>query len=132
MMATSEGPEFAPIGRSNTAGSALARVFTAGSKASKKRTDETRYSDQEKEDASDPISSDWSLMSELQAMQQGGEKEKGQKLGVTWTNLTVKGIGADSAFNENVGSQFNMPQLIKESRQPPPLKYVHTFISTPI
>ncbi|KAI9047875.1 hypothetical protein LZ554_007677 [Drepanopeziza brunnea f. sp. 'monogermtubi'] len=128
-MATSDGPEFAPIGGSNTTGSAMARIFTGGSRASKKRAGEDRYPEQEKPDASDPISSDWSLMSDLQAMQQGGEKDgqsgqKSQKLGVTWTNLTVKGVGADAAFNENVGSQFNLPKLIKESRQPAPLKTI--------
>lgn len=37
--------------------------------------------------------------------EEGGEKAR--KLGVTWQNLTVKGISSDAAFNENVLSQFN-------------------------
>jgi hypothetical protein len=39
------------------------------------------------------------------------------KLGVTWSNLTVKGKGASSVFHENVLSQFNAPQQLKEFRQ---------------
>ena len=51
---------------------------------------------------------DWALMPELHGRQQQAEKDqfKGRKLGVTWKNLTVKGVGADAAINENVGSQF--------------------------
>ncbi|KAK1237420.1 hypothetical protein MKX08_003045 [Trichoderma sp. CBMAI-0020] len=45
---------------------------------------------------------------ELESMrnrdEQGGEKFR--KLGVTWQNLTVKGISSDATFNENVLSQF--------------------------
>jgi ABC-type multidrug transport system ATPase subunit len=32
--------------------------------------------------------------------------QKARKLGVTWQNLTVKGISSDATFNENVISQF--------------------------
>jgi ABC-type multidrug transport system ATPase subunit len=45
-------------------------------------------------------------------------------LGVTWTNLSVKGVGADAALNENVISQFNIPQKIKEGRRKSPLKTI--------
>lgn len=51
----------------------------------------------------------WHMASEVQAMRdrdaEGGEKPR--KLGVTWQNLTVKGISSDATFNENVLSQFN-------------------------
>ncbi|KAF2760458.1 hypothetical protein EJ05DRAFT_450171 [Pseudovirgaria hyperparasitica] len=47
-----------------------------------------------------------------------------QQLGVTWTNLTVKGVSADSTINENVFSQFNSVQQFKESRKPSPLKTI--------
>lgn len=51
----------------------------------------------------------WHMASEVQAMKdrdaEGGEKPR--KLGVTWQNLTVKGISSDATFNENVLSQFN-------------------------
>lgn len=46
----------------------------------------------------------WHMASEVQAMKdrdaEGGEKPR--KLGVTWQNLTVKGISSDATFNENV------------------------------
>lgn len=51
----------------------------------------------------------WHMASEVQAIkdrdEQGGEKPR--KLGVTWQNLTVKGISSDATFNEHVLSQFN-------------------------
>ncbi|KAH7089188.1 multidrug resistance protein CDR2 [Paraphoma chrysanthemicola] len=52
---------------------------------------------------------EWPISNEVQALKQremahGG---KPRKLGVTWQNLTVKGVSSDAAFNENVLSQFN-------------------------
>lgn len=69
---------------------------------------------------------DWNLMPEVKEYQQRDEKDhlRGRRLGVTWKNLNVKGIGADAAFNENVLSQFNLPQQIKESRGGAPLKTI--------
>jgi ABC-type multidrug transport system ATPase subunit/ABC-type multidrug transport system permease subunit len=50
----------------------------------------------------------WHMAAEVQMMrdrdEQGGEKTR--KLGVSWTNLTVKGLSADANFNENVISQL--------------------------
>lgn len=68
----------------------------------------------------------WNLMPEVKRYQAQGEKDhlKGRKLGVTWKNLTVRGVGADAAFNENVLSQFNIPQHIKESRHGAPLRTI--------
>lgn len=37
----------------------------------------------------------------------GTDSGKSKKLGVTWQNLTVKGISSDALYNENVLSQFN-------------------------
>ncbi|KAK5720448.1 hypothetical protein LTR17_015005 [Elasticomyces elasticus] len=75
-----------------------------------------------------PISKadDWKLMSEIKGVKELEEKDrvKPRKLGVTWTDLTVKGVGADAAINENVFSQFNIPKLIKEGRQPTPHKTI--------
>ncbi|KAI4093844.1 MAG: hypothetical protein LQ344_002582 [Seirophora lacunosa] len=75
-----------------------------------------------------PISKaeDWALMPDVKNYAERGEKDqlKSRKLGVTWKNLTVKGIGSDAAFNENVSSQFNIPRNIKEGRQPPPLNTI--------
>ncbi|MCJ1469671.1 hypothetical protein MMC07_008307 [Pseudocyphellaria aurata] len=68
----------------------------------------------------------WNLMPELKANQEQNVRDqlKGRKLGVTWKNLTVKGVGADAAINENVLSQFHIPQMMKESRNKPPLKTI--------
>lgn len=69
---------------------------------------------------------DWKLMPEVRQLQVQNEKDqaKGRRLGVTWKNLTVKGVGADAAFNENAISQFNIATQIKEKRQPAPLKTI--------
>lgn len=68
----------------------------------------------------------WHLMSEVKANQERSERDqlKARKLGITWKNLTVKGVGAEAAFNENVLSQFNVPQMIKSSRGAQPLKLI--------
>lgn len=75
-----------------------------------------------------PISKaeDWALMPDIKNYAQRGEKDhlKSKKLGITWKNLTVKGVGSDAAFNENVVSQFNLPQNIKEGRQGLPLNTI--------
>ncbi|KAJ5192616.1 hypothetical protein N7449_008758 [Penicillium cf. viridicatum] len=51
----------------------------------------------------------WHMAKELQAMKDRDELsgEKARKLGVTWQNLTVKGVSSDATFNENVLSQFS-------------------------
>lgn len=124
-MATPEPDGFAPIVREHTnKESKLTRVFS-GSSLSRRRS--TRIHDESDEDERDePISNDWSMMPELKAFHLQSEKDsvKGRKLGVTWTNLTVKGIGADAAINENVGSQFNIPRAIQEGRHAAPLKTI--------
>lgn len=75
-----------------------------------------------------PISKaeDWSLMPNIKQYEHQNNKShfKGRKLGVTWKNLTVKGVGADAAFQENVFSQFNIPQKIGEARRGPPTKTI--------
>ncbi|KAK3620043.1 hypothetical protein LTR22_025755 [Elasticomyces elasticus] len=75
-----------------------------------------------------PISKaeDWKLMPQIRGFKAQDEKDqlKGRRLGVTWADLTVKGVGADAAINENALSQFNIPQKIKEGRQKTPLKTI--------
>jgi hypothetical protein len=62
------------------------------------------------EEESPTTQTTWHMADELQTLkerdQQNGEKSR--KLGVTWQNLTVKGVSSDSTFNENVLSQFNL------------------------
>ena len=69
---------------------------------------------------------DWQHMAQVKEFRDQDEKDhvKGRRLGVTWQDLTVKGVGADAAINENVLSQFNIPKLIKEGRKPAPLKTI--------
>ncbi|KAF1354842.1 ABC transporter [Delphinella strobiligena] len=66
---------------------------------------------------------DWELMPEVKSFA-NADKAAGRRLGVTWRDLSVKGVGSDSAFNENALSQFNIPLHIKESRKPAPLKTI--------
>lgn len=48
----------------------------------------------------------------------------GRRLGVTWENLTVKGVQADAVVHENVLSQFDIPRAIKAARAPVPTKTI--------
>jgi ABC-type multidrug transport system ATPase subunit len=52
------------------------------------------------------------------------DQAEGRKLGVTWKDLVVKVMPSDTRLQENVLSQFNIPQQIKESRQKPQLKTI--------
>ncbi|EUC45169.1 hypothetical protein COCMIDRAFT_96219 [Bipolaris oryzae ATCC 44560] len=45
-----------------------------------------------------------------------------RKLGVTWKNLSVSVVPADERFKENILSQFNLLQLLKDFRAKPALK----------
>ncbi|TVY47802.1 Protein SNQ2 [Lachnellula occidentalis] len=75
-----------------------------------------------------PISKadNWKLMPEVKMHHQQGQADnfKERKLGVTWKNLTVKGVGSGDSFNENVFSQANVSQLIKEARHKVPLNTI--------
>jgi len=49
------------------------------------------------------------IVREVEVLRERDEANGGKprKLGVTWSNLTVKGTSNDAVFNENVLSQFN-------------------------
>ncbi|KAH7333166.1 putative Brefeldin A resistance protein [Rhexocercosporidium sp. MPI-PUGE-AT-0058] len=68
------------------------------------------------EDSSDDDSSNWERMPEVKALRgedgNGNGAKKARRLGLTWSDLTIKGIGADACFNENVMSQF-LPEKLK-------------------
>ncbi|KAL2836312.1 ABC-2 type transporter-domain-containing protein [Aspergillus pseudoustus] len=68
---------------------------------------------------------DWEEMPEVQALQQafGESTPLHRKLGLTWTNLTVLGRGADSSFHENVVSQF-LPARLKGGNSTPTQKTI--------
>lgn len=52
---------------------------------------------------------DWPITEQVQKLLKlnGNNGVKPKSLGVTWSDLTVKGLSNDAAFNENVLSQFN-------------------------
>ncbi|RDL34441.1 putative ATP-binding cassette multidrug transport protein [Venustampulla echinocandica] len=125
-MATNEPEGFEPITHQRT-GSKLTRIFTDSSIFSSRRVSRS-YDESTDEEDREPISlaADWKLMPEIRDFQQQGEKDevKKRRLGVTWSDLTVKGVGADAAISENVGSQFNIPRAIQEGRRGAPLKTI--------
>jgi hypothetical protein len=92
----------------------------------------SRHDDQiepfEADDSSDSDSvktkvEDWRLADDVKDFQLNDPTE-GRRLGVTWSGLTVKVVPSDAQLQENVISQFNIPQQIKESRQKPELKTI--------
>jgi ABC-type glutathione transport system ATPase component len=124
-MESPEGKTFARINsNSHGGGTNIFRTFTQSSAFSGRRQSRTR-DDSDEDD--EPINADiWKLSPEVRAHQEQDEKDRvpGRKLGVTWTNLTVKGVGADAAINENVTSQFNIPKIVGESRRGAPLRTI--------
>ncbi|OAA59703.1 ABC multidrug transporter [Niveomyces insectorum RCEF 264] len=48
----------------------------------------------------------------------------GRRLGLMWKNLTVKAVANEAAIHENFTSQFNIPRVIREARQKPPMKTI--------
>ncbi|KAK4065047.1 uncharacterized protein Triagg1_8683 [Trichoderma aggressivum f. europaeum] len=69
---------------------------------------------------------EWSMTPQL-IQQQERETAAGFKkreLGVTWENLTVEVPAASASVKENQFSQYNIPQLIKDWRQKPPMKCI--------
>jgi ATP-binding cassette subfamily G (WHITE) protein 2 (SNQ2) len=69
---------------------------------------------------------EWAMAGEIRGIKNSFKAcdIKSRKLGVTWKNLTVEGISADLVRHENALSQFNFPQLIKESRAAKPTKII--------
>ncbi|EHK99732.1 putative ABC transporter G family member 14 [Glarea lozoyensis 74030] len=60
----------------------------------------------------------WRQMPEVKAIKgedgRGNGPDKMRKLGLTWNNLTVKGVAADASFNESIVSQF-LPERLKST-----------------
>ena len=69
---------------------------------------------------------EWHMRPRLEEYQkrQLDAQSKPRKLGVTWQNLTVEGISADSTVRENVISQFDITQAFKKSRQQSSMKTI--------
>ncbi|KAI7221258.1 pleiotropic drug resistance protein, ABC superfamily [Hortaea werneckii] len=102
-----------------TVSNSLSRTFS-------RRTTQHESDSSSEDETSISKADDWKLMPEIKEFKQQDDRDqiKGRRLGVTWKDLTVKGIGADAAFNENVFSQFNIPKHIKEGRTKTPLKTI--------
>jgi hypothetical protein len=66
---------------------------------------------------------EWLISHQVQELQErtGSRADKPKRLGVTWSNLTVKGVSQDATFNENVLSQF-VPSFRRDKK--PPLKTI--------
>jgi ATP-binding cassette subfamily G (WHITE) protein 2 (SNQ2) len=94
----------------------LSRTF------SRTTNDEPTISEDEKDE---PISKaeTWKLMPAVKEAK-ANDAPAGRRLGVTWKGLTIKGIASDTMLHENAFSQFNIPQLVKDSRQPKNLKTI--------
>ena len=119
-MAISEPEGFAPIRTEShdteSHGNAIIRTLSNSPVFLERKPSRPYESDSESGANEKIINTDgeWQMMPDLKAMQDQDQKDniKDRKLGVTWKNLTVKGIGADAAINENFGSQFNIPRSI--------------------
>jgi ABC-type multidrug transport system ATPase subunit len=72
------------------------------------------------------LRNDWKLLSRFQEQHERDLASgfKRQELGVTWQNLSVDVISSEAAVNENVLSQFNMAQHIKDSRNKAALRTI--------
>ncbi|RAH84934.1 pleiotropic drug resistance protein, ABC superfamily [Aspergillus japonicus CBS 114.51] len=70
------------------------------------------------------IETEWSMADRVRETQRRAEAAgyKRRELGVTWQNLTVEVVAAEAAVKENLITQYNVPQLIKDFMRKPPLK----------
>src|SRR4051794_37965432 len=97
----SDGPMFAPItSTSRRDSNGLVKIFSKNSQRSSRSHRRRVYDDSDEEQHEFKNErSDWNMMPDVQALQDQNNKDqvKGRKLGVTWNNLTVKGVGADAA-----------------------------------
>jgi ABC-type multidrug transport system ATPase subunit len=122
-MAAVEPSGSAPVAAAPSHGRSESLIQTLSRASGFSRQKSNAYDDEKDEGEPIGLADDWELMPEVRAARdQGGIK--GRKLGVTWRDLTVKGVGVDSAINENVASQFNVPKKISEKRQPRPLRTI--------
>ncbi|KAF2713557.1 ABC transporter [Pleomassaria siparia CBS 279.74] len=103
----------------------LSRTFSGKSRHSNYEEDGVELMEAELEDDSSGKTqvNHWRLADQVKANNSNDQAE-GRGLGVTWKDLTVKVMPSDSRLQENVLSQFNIPQQIKDGRQKPSLKTI--------
>jgi ATP-binding cassette, subfamily G (WHITE), member 2, SNQ2 len=99
-------------------GQGIVRTLTGQSRKSNHQQDREK-DDNDPDDHPISKAEDWAMMPDIKYYQKQNNKSrfKGRRLGVTWKNLSVKGVGADAALQENVLSQFNIPRKIGEARR---------------
>lgn len=70
--------------------------------------------------------SQWHLQRKVEASQERDSSSgfPRRELGITWEGLTVEAVSADAAIHENVTSQFNIYQLVKDARRKRPMKTI--------
>lgn len=104
----------------------LSRTFSAKSYHSERGGDKT-WEDAEASSTDDDSTKtkvdEWKLASYVKQFPLNDMAE-GRKLGVSWKGLTVKVVPSDTMLQENVLSQFNIPQQIKEGRRKPGLRTI--------
>lgn len=118
-MESKDGEGYASVVKTPSRTGSFFRTLTHTSTRSRRASHRGEsYSDSEDEGRPINSSSNWGMLADITAFKSQDEKDfvKPRKLGVTWKNLTVKGVGAGAAINENVGSQFNLLRGIQEAR----------------
>ncbi|KAH7138834.1 ABC-2 type transporter-domain-containing protein [Dendryphion nanum] len=107
---------------SDTIGSQIIRTLTQRSTYSERDRERDAF---DTEEADEPEAfGDWQMANEVKEINARNVGQKPKRLGVTWKNLTVKGVGQNGMIHENFLSQFNIPQKIKESRQPSKMRTI--------
>ena len=112
-----------PAGAGDSIMRTISRTFSARSRQEEEIARYDGADDAGDSDSAKTKVEDWKLADDVKDFQMNDPTE-GRKLGVTWSGLTVKVIPSDAQLQENVLSQFNIPQHIKESRQKPELKTI--------
>jgi ATPase subunit of ABC transporter with duplicated ATPase domains len=103
-----------PTGTGDSIFRTLSRTFSGKSH----HEDKQRYEENESGDSDSAKTrvAEWRLAAQVKNFQLNDQPDS-RKLGVTWRNLIVKVVPSDTRLQENVLSQFNIPQQVKESRQ---------------
>jgi ATPase subunit of ABC transporter with duplicated ATPase domains len=115
-----------PAGTGEELMRSLSRTFSGKSQPSNRDAGRIRDSGEASEQDDDSAQTkveEWKLASVVKGIPLNDQAE-GRKLGVTWTGLTVKVVPSDAMLQENVLSQFNIPQQIKEGRHKPALRTI--------
>ena len=125
-MARRTGSFTTPSGTGEDLIRSLSRTFSGKSHHSE-RGEEKIWEDAEANSTDDDSTKtkveEWRLASYVKQVPLN-DRAEGRKLGVSWKGLTVKVVPSDAMLQENVLSQFNIPQQIKEGRHKPGLRTI--------